>query len=133
MARDIFQVSPKNKFLTNACETATKFYCTRYLLSVIRNDGAEKATRHKELTSFYVALATGCDPDNAMRDMPFLYDYIHDITANKLTDKLDETIGLDSSNYDLDLLTSKFFDAFHTTAMRAISKYETTYSRENQR
>jgi len=106
----------------NACRVGTSFFIARYLISVARNDGFEKAERHEDLCNFYVALHRGCDPDDArMTDGGRkMYARIHDHTA-QLTSYLDEQIGFESDGRFIDTrkYTPLFFKKFHALAMEA--------------
>lgn len=106
-----------------ACRLHTQHAVNRYLMSCAhgRWDGAEKALRHRELCSFYVAVARGlADPDHARRCHEKDYKAVHRATQ-ALTDHLDEAIGfpLDSMP-DYDALAEKFFARFHDIAIATL-------------
>ena len=106
-----------------ACRLRTDQAIHRYLMANAhgRWSGAEKAERHRELCSFYVAVVRGhADPERAAREHRDAYEAVH--TATKaLTDHLDEQIGfpLDSTP-DYDALAPAFFKRFHALAMQAL-------------
>lgn len=116
-----------------ACRLHTSFTIARYLMSNAhgRWDGAEKAQRHSELCSFYVATVRGVDDvDMVRRGFPVCYenDYqaVHDATQ-ALTDHLDEEIGFPlDSRPDYDKLTPLFFERFHSLALHALGVTEHT-------
>lgn len=107
-----------------ACRVHTDFMVNRYLMSCSdgREDGAEKALRHSELCSFYVAVVHGfSDPDVARREREEAYMAVHTETQH-LTDYMDEVIGFPlSGRPDYDALAPAFFKRFHTLAMQALT------------
>lgn len=100
----------------------------RYLMSNAdgRQSGAEKALRHIELCTFYVAAVRGVDNvDHVRRGIPVDlepdYQAVHKATQ-ALTDHLDEVIGFPlKGRPDYDALAPQFFEKFHTLAMKALS------------
>lgn len=106
----------ETRLLKNACRIHTHFACARYIISVYRLDGAEKATRHIELCEFYATMA-----DRPKTD---LWTLIHADTK-VLTDNLDTHCGF---SYDgnlpgeSDKWVKKFFNKFHAIAMKTITR-----------
>lgn len=104
----------------NACRLHTYFTINRYLMSCScdRASGFEKATRHSELCSFYVAAWFGIeDADMARRHHEEAFEAVHDATQ-VLTDNLDTEIGFPLEDRpDYDELWPKFFERFHELAM----------------
>lgn len=96
------------------------FSIYRYLLSNARGriDGFEKAERHIELSSIFIAAKTFSDTDSAKHHKDIML--IHDATR-KLTDYLDKEIGfpLNEQPEDYDELARKFFDKFIKLAEEA--------------
>lgn len=109
----------------NACRIHTSFAITRYLMSNAcgRENGAEKADRHRELCQFYVAAAFGLtDPALAHRRHEKEYRAVHTATQ-RLTDYLDETIGFPLTGQpDYEVLGPLFFEQFHALAMSVLLK-----------
>ncbi len=87
-----------------------------------RLDGAEKASRHRELCSFYVAVATGLDDADDAPSMHLeLYRAVHAATQ-QLTDRLDDAIGFPlASRPDYEALAPMFFEQFHALALTALA------------
>lgn len=107
-----------------ACWLALRFTVGRYLMSNAKGrwDGAEKAQRHIELCTFYVAAHRGIELEDVRVDHEQAYKAVHRNTQ-QLTDHLDEVIGFPlESEPDYDVLEPKFFDHFHTLAMAALEK-----------
>lgn len=105
-----------------ACWLHLQLAVTRYLMcnSVGRLDGAEKAHRHMEMCTFYVAAMRGVELDRARRYHEDDYQRVHRHTQ-KLTDYLDEVIGFPlNARPDYDKLAPKFFDKFHTLALEVL-------------
>jgi len=107
-----------------ACRVHTDFAVNRYLMSCAdgRQDGAEKALRHRELCSFYVAISRGySDPEVAAREREDDYMAVHSETQ-KLTDYMDEVIGFPlKGRPDYSVLAPAFFKKFHALALGALS------------
>lgn len=106
-----------------ACRVHTDFLVHRYLMSCAdgREDGAEKALRHRELCAFYVSVVYGyADPDVACRECGDAYKAVHTATQ-QLTDHMDEVIGFPlRGRPDYDVLAPAFFKKFHALAMQAL-------------
>jgi hypothetical protein len=111
------------RMLEWACRVHTDFFVQRYLMSCAegREDGAEKALRHRELCAFYVAVVHGyADPDVACRERSAAYEAIHTATQ-QLTEYLDEVIGFPlRGRPDYSTLAPAFFKKFHALAMQAL-------------
>lgn len=107
-----------------ACWLHCQFAIGRYLMSNAsgRQNGAEKAIRHEELCSFYVAAVNGVDDlDLVRRYHEQAYQTVHTKTQ-ELTDFLDEMIGFPlNSQPDYDNLAPKFFEDFHSLALEALN------------
>jgi|JI10StandDraft_1071094.scaffolds.fasta_scaffold16637_12 hypothetical protein len=120
-ARDAAQM------LETACRIHTDFTVGRYLMANAegRWNGAEKALRHRELCSFYVAFFHGhSDPEKAARQEGGSYAAVHTATQ-KLTDHLDEVIGFPLKGQpDYDKLAAAFFERFHALAMEALVSHQ---------
>lgn len=109
-----------------ACRLHLDHAMHRYLISNTagRLDGGEKAQRHIELCTFYVAAVRGVnDLDMVRRGRDGHeddYQAVHD-TTQALTDYLDEEIGFPlESRPDYDALVPLFFEKFHALAMKAL-------------
>lgn len=106
-----------------ACRIHTDFMMTRYLMANAhgRWDGAEKAQRHQELCSFYVAIFHGYEStERAAREQRASYVAVHAATQ-RLTDNLDEEIGFPLDRQpDYDALVPAFFKRFHALALTAL-------------
>ena len=105
-----------------ACWLHLQLAVTRYLLcnSVGRLDGAEKAHRHMEMCTFYVAVVRGVELERVRRDHEDDYQRVHTNTQ-KLTDYLDEVIGFPlHERPDYDRLAPKFFEKFHALALEVL-------------
>lgn len=110
------------ELLENACRIHTSHMMHRYLMACAhgRWDGFEKATRHKELCSFYVAVVRGGDPDTIRRTHESDYQNVH-TTTQQLTDNMDTQIGFPlDSKPDYDVLVPRFFARFHQLALFAL-------------
>lgn len=109
-----------------ACRLSLDHAIRRYLMSNAKGrlDGYEKAQRHIELCTFYVAAVRGVD-DLAMvrrgsEGHEDDFQAVHDATQ-ALTDHLDEVIGFPlDSRPDYDALAPLFFEHFHSMAMQAL-------------
>lgn len=103
-----------------------RFEVHRYLMSNThgRWNGAEKALRHMNLCTNFVAALTGDEEQTARMHNPELYTVIHDRTQLLLTDNLDTSIGfpLEDERPDYDVYAPKFFALFYETAMDAFVK-----------
>jgi hypothetical protein len=89
-----------------------------------RQDGAEKAHRHRQLCSFYVALSFEIEEDDVHKEFETLdaYNEIHEKTS-ELTSFLDEQIGFPlKGRPDYDKLALLFFNKFHSLSMEVIEK-----------
>ena len=85
-------------------------------------NGAEKAQCHIALCQFYVAAVRGFDDVEKVAVNSEDFKAVHTETQ-KLTDKLDETIGFPiDSTPDYETLEPLFFEHFHTLAMQALNK-----------
>lgn len=108
----------------NACRVHTARTIARYLMSNAdgRWDGAEKAVRHRELCSFYLAAKYGIsDPEFALQTHIEEYQLLHEYTQ-ELTDNLDVEIGFPvKGRPDYDRLESLFFERFHALAIEFLS------------
>lgn len=117
----------------NACWLRLSLIIERYLMSNAegRWDGAEKATRHSELCSFYVAVVKGSrDEDRVRADYGEDYSRVHHATQ-ALTDNLDEVIGFPlSGRPDYDVLGPLFFEHFHCLAMSAMTQPGSTHDKD---
>jgi hypothetical protein len=106
-----------------ACRLHLDHAIHRYLMSNTsgRMDGHEKAQRHIELCTFYVAAVRGVDDlDLVRRGHEDDYQAVHDATQ-ALTDHLDEVIGFPlEGRPDYRALVPLFFEKFHTLAMQAL-------------
>jgi len=106
----------------NACRIHTGFAVNRYLMSNAagRQCVAEKAQRHMELCSFYVATFFGGDPELVPAMHSEAYETVHSATQ-ALTDYLDERIGFPlNSRPDYEQLAPLFFEEFHSLAVDAL-------------
>lgn len=91
------------------------FLYIRYMLAVLRHDGAEKALRHRELmTSFLRIKGKRGDEGYA------LYEQIHRATQS-LTDNLDTEVDLHNPNPDWDEMAYTFHRKFMEIASEALS------------
>jgi hypothetical protein len=116
-------VSRHEVMLEQACRVHTNFAVNRYLMSCAdgREDGAEKALRHQELCTFYVAVVYGCTQNEARLEHEDAYTAVHTETQ-RLTDYMDEVIGFPlQGRPDYDSLAPEFFKRFHTLAMQALT------------
>lgn len=107
----------------HACWLFTQHTIVRYLLANTdgRLNGFEKAQRHMELCSFYVAVVRGVEIDLARRRFEDDYQRVHDVTQ-QLTSYLDTEIGFPLKGCpDYDRLSTAFFDRFHALAMEALN------------
>lgn len=108
-----------------ACRLHLDHAIHRYLMSNAagRINGAEKAMRHIELCTFYVAAVRGIDDlDTVRRSGVGEADYqaVHHATQ-ALTDHLDEVIGFPiEGRPEYGVLAPKFFENFHALAMQAL-------------
>jgi len=105
-----------------ACWLSLEFAVNRYLMSNAhgRWDGAEKAHRHIELCTFYVAAVRGVSRDEVRIEFEPDFKAVHDHTQ-ALTDNLDEAIGFPlESDPDYTALAPKFFERFHALALAAL-------------
>lgn len=113
-----------NDLFESACRIHLQFMIERYLMSNAegRWDGAEKATRHREMCGFYVAVTQGIEVHDAHRLHPDICKAVHKATQ-VLTDNLDEKIGFPlKGRPDYDDLFPKFFSEFHRIAMDAVAE-----------
>lgn len=104
------------------------FVIARYLLANIRSraSGVEKAERHLELSSIFVASKLICSIDTAKYDNYDEVMKIHDATQ-KLTGHLDKEIGFDINDdcpENLSDLEFKFFNRFLDIAEEEWKKIE---------
>lgn len=114
-----------NDMFKQSCWNHCSFIIGRYLMSNAegRWDGVEKALRHMELCKFYVSVARQIEIDKVDICEDELYLKIHEYTAEKLTNRLDETIGFPiQGRPDYDNLEPLFFKKFHTLAMIVIKE-----------
>lgn len=105
-----------------ACRIHLDHCIHRYLMSNSkgRMDGSEKAMRHVELCSFYVAVVRGGDPDRVRTKYEADYQAVHTKTQ-ELTDNLD-TIGFPlDCRPDYEELVPVFFERFHALALEAMN------------
>lgn len=109
-----------------ACRLHLDHTINRYLMSNAhgRLDGAEKAQRHIQLCTFYVAAVRGVDDlDMVRRGLESHEDdfqAVHEATQ-ALTDHLDEVIGFPLDDRpDYDALVPLFFERFHELALQAL-------------
>lgn len=87
-----------------------------------RWDGAEKAERHNQMCSFYVAVWLGIEPD-AVGKFPRAAHAFQTVrvATRELTDYLDERIDFPlAGTPDYDALAPKFFEQFHHLAVKAL-------------
>lgn len=117
--------TPEQMF-KQSCRLHLSHAIHRYLMSNTsgRMDGYEKAQRHIELCTFYVAAVRGVDDlDMVRRGLESHeedYQAVHDATQ-ALTDHLDEVIGFPLEGQpDYDRLEPLFFEHFHRYAMEAL-------------
>ena len=116
--------SEADKRFKQACWLSLEFAIHRYLMSNAKGrwDGAEKAHRHIELTTFYVAAVRGVARDDVRMDFDDDFKAVHDHTQ-ALTDNLDEVIGFPlETDPDYDTLAPKFFERFHALALEALEQ-----------
>lgn len=110
--------TPDPDGLREALERATyalmEFDINRYLIANVRNSGAEKAERHRDLTESFLRVYA---PKWARRDRE-LYTRIHDATQ-PLTNNLDQ-IGLGDDCHFGEKVTRAFHDQFITLARQAL-------------
>lgn len=110
--------------LSRACFVHLQTAIVQYLLAntAERLSGYAKAMHHRAMVNFYVAVVRGGESDLAQRHFPDDYKRVHVATQEHLTDFLDEVIGfpLDRSTPDIDVLSVKFFEHFHTIAMATL-------------
>jgi hypothetical protein len=87
-----------------------EFAIHRYLLTLVRHCGAERAERHIEMSKT-IWEAQNCRKADPAKFREWME--IHDTMADKLTDDLYKHIGLDldleDNEHDWDILTDKFF------------------------
>jgi hypothetical protein len=98
------------------------FAVNRYLMSNAdgRINGAEKGTRHLEMSTFYVAVVKGVEEQFARMHYRTECTAVHDHTQS-LTDNLDLEIGFPLiGRPDYDTLAPLFFEKFHALAMQAL-------------
>lgn len=111
--------------LKSACWLHTEPMIARYLMANAegRWDGAEKAQRHGEMCSFYVALVYGIqDPDRAQAEQPEACRAVRR-ASRALTDNLDQVIGFPlRGKPDYAVLAPKFFEHFHKMALETLLK-----------
>lgn len=115
-SRDPMSMSGQFK---HACWLHLSFAINRYLMSNAegRCNGAEKATRHLEMSRFYAAVVRGVEEHQANHVECMA---VHDHTQT-LTDNLDTEIGFPLvGRPDYDKLAPLFFEKFHTLAMQAL-------------
>lgn len=115
-----------NKNLDAACRIYLTPLIARYLLvhQEGRLDGVEKATRHREMCQFYVAVHRGLSDPDLIPVTDALYNNIHEDTR-ALTDYLDESIGFPLVGQpDYDRLVPLFFERFHSLALFCLSHYK---------
>lgn len=116
-----FMSSLADTWFVRACWLHLQPTIDRYLMSNAegRWDGAEKAQRHIELCSFYVAIVLDCEPERARR-RECAYQAVHTATQ-ALTSHLAEAIGFPPQGApDYDALAPLFFARFHDLAMGAL-------------
>lgn len=119
--------APADRMFKQACWLHLSHTIHRYLMSNAdgRQDGAEKAMRHIQLCTFYVAAVRGVDDlDRVRSGYPVAYEddfqAVHSATQ-ELTDHLDEVIGFPlKGRPDYDTLAPLFFQRFHALAMGAL-------------
>ena len=99
-------------------------HAAQYLLSHTRSrmNGAVKAEQHRAMCVNYVATLKGVEPDAVYRE-PWLYDAIHDTTADELTNHLGKAIGFNPDAHVSGEMIEKFFSAFHRIAVRAAAEF----------
>lgn len=106
-----------------ACWLHLNHTIVRYLMSNAegRLDGAEKAMRHIELCTFYVAVTRGIELHDVRGGATEqIYQAVHSHTQ-ALTDNMDELIGFPLvGRPDYDELAPLFFERFHILALEAI-------------
>jgi hypothetical protein len=110
----------------HACWLSQQFTVGRYLMSNAKGrwDGAEKAHRHQELCTFYVAVVRGVELEAVRLDHEADYKAVHARTQ-ALTDHLDEAIGFPlEMDPDYDVLAPLFFARFHVLALEALVPVE---------
>lgn len=104
-------------YFKQACWLHLDFDINRYLMSIHRCDGFEKATRHENLCTFYVAAMKGCELDAVRRLHEEDYQNVHRATQI-LTDNLDKYINFKHGDVKtLDRQTKQFFNKFHEIAV----------------
>jgi hypothetical protein len=115
-------VSEAEQRFKQACWLSLEFAIHRYLMSNAKGrwDSAEKAHRHIELSTFYVAVVRGVSRDDVRMDFEADFKAVHDQTQ-ALTDNLDEAIGFPlETDPDYDALAPNFFERFHALALAAL-------------
>jgi len=110
--------------LRSALWLLTHVHVMQYLLANTRarGNGAHKAHHHGEITRIYVGVLRCSEPDNLQRSKNGWDDFtrLHDISAAKLTNRLDEVIGFDLDGYVDDEICQKFFMEFRKIAMNVL-------------
>jgi len=82
-----------------------------------RENGFEKAQRHRELCQFYIAAIRGLEEADEVLSIDEDYIAVHGATQI-LTDNLDESIGFPLEGIpDYDKFATLFFEEFHRIAM----------------
>jgi DNA-directed RNA polymerase subunit RPC12/RpoP len=108
--------------LDNALRLLMDFPISRYLMSCAegRWDGHEKAMRHIELCTTFLAVLYGGARDEVRREHPGEYEAVH-LKTQDLTSYLDEQIGFPIKGQpDYDELVPKFFEKFIKLAREAL-------------
>lgn len=109
--------------LKNALRIMTDQDIMQYIYANLNKtgDGYMKAEMHKRITVNFVAVLECTDPDKVMRKFYDEYKAVHHATAEALTNKLDQTIGLDiNTNYVDDHLIEAFFQKFYECATNTL-------------
>jgi hypothetical protein len=117
------EVESLREALRHGLWLASRFAIARYILSCTpgRLNGAEKATRHEEITKTFVATFRLCDEDRVRLDFEGDYRAVHDGTQS-LTDNLSSLISV--AKTDFEAAVRSFFDDFYQLAHRILSALE---------
>lgn len=105
-----------NTELERAMFLCMRFDIVRYMIAVVRHDGAEKSQRHGNLIESFMRIVA---PERRRNSK--LCDYVRQETR-ALTDRLD-TIGLKDTHFD-DRLEIEFFHQFVGFARKGLKEYD---------
>ena len=113
----------EKKRVKNAILICSYLDVTRYMMSVVRHNGSEKADCHKRLCRIFVSVFCDIDYDK-VTVLHNKYKLVHDHTT-ALTDHLDK-IGLplhEDGYVEYDDYHAKFFNRFYKLATEALKAY----------